>query len=766
MILKIDHLPPIEYQLLGNFSELNINLGLHVGGLENFTHSFLGSHNNFRGCIEKVIFNEVDIFERIQTHRGAVKDVTFECSDEFEATSDAPISFIGDDSYLMLPRDSKFRTGGRISFQVKTLSSMGILFYITARDDFFTIELVEGLIQVAANDGNGVIVLQSDVRVSDGHWHQVAVSFQPDCYNILVDGKQRESRANSGNNRYFDFQSEIFVGGIEASKLHLATKQGLRSVFGDELDVSFKGCLRDINLNDKLFGMPQVLVSKKIRTGCVWKYPCLSRPCASGSECFQEGFDKYRCFCDSAGCLPNRESGNHQLYHDIPQQQHIYSNDHMNYELLITTFLSVKRGESSIITQHHIQLSEKLKEYDLEEKTIIRVIENPRHGTIEIDRFSQFQSSENTFTLLELSLGSVRYVHDGSDSLNDSIFLQIEFISKSFPLPNFLQNKKQRFTLFVIAAPTSDMPRIPSTNVVVRMSRGDRKLLSKHTLRGPETGSRDQELLYTVHSISNCSFCQFEFHDSPNLPLKSFTQHDVNQNLVYFVHRVERHQEKTPRKLFTQPDSLIEIILLLTNIRESGPLWRLIIRVEFFDLRLKIVHNTGVGVKFNGSVILETVNLKVSTDVDDLGPSFEVKYKIIQPPLFGQIQRKSTSSSWIVTTHFSQRLIDENRIRYLHGLGNSSSDALVLQAYSSGTPFDRPLPVELKVVINIISTLSHVKKLEKTGEIEPQISRKNVMKETNEDQVIMNSEVFDYPNLFITGKKVCSDADESMRELF
>ncbi|XP_074594291.1 chondroitin sulfate proteoglycan 4-like protein isoform X2 [Brevipalpus obovatus] len=751
--MKIDSLAPIEHQLSGNFSELNINLGLHIGGLENFTDLFLGSHNNFRGCIENLIFNEVNVFERIRTHRGVVKDVTFDCSEEFEATSDDPISFLGDGSYLMLPRDSEFRVGGKVSFGMKTLSSMGILFYITARDDFFTIELVEGLIQVAANDGNGVIVLQSDVIVSNGHWHQVTVSFQPDRYNILVDGKQRESRANSGNNRYFDFQSAIYVGGIEASKLHLATKQGLRSVFGDELDVSFRGCLRDINLNDKLFGMQQVLVSKQIRRGCVWKYPCLSKPCVSGSECFQEGFDKYRCFCDSASCLPNYGSGSHQLYQDVPHQQHIYSNDLVNYELLIITMLKVKKGESSIITQRHIQVPEELKEYDLE-KSIIRIIDNPKHGIIEIDRFSPSQLTENAFTLLELSLSSVRYVHDGSDFLNDSVPLQIEFIPKSFPLPKFLQNKRQPFTLFVTVTPISDLSRLPSTSIVVKMPRGDKKLISKHILSAPVTGSRDQELIYTVQSLFNCSSCQLEFNDFPTVPLKMFTQQDVNQNRVYFVHRAGQYQEETPGKLSTQSDSpLVEIILLLTNTRvdESNPSLKVVLRVEFLDLRFKVLQNTGVVVQFNHSVILKTANLKISTNADNhLGESFEVKYRVVQPPNFGQIQRRSSSHSWVVTTHFSQRLIDENRIRYVHGSGNSSSDALVLQAYVLGTPFDRLLPIELKVAINITSSSSQMNKAEKTG-IEPQVIKKSVKKEINDDQIIQNSWVLSYPNLFITG---------------
>lgn len=47
--------------LPGRFYELNVHFGVFVGGMGNFNEIFLGNQENFRGCMESVMFNGVDV---------------------------------------------------------------------------------------------------------------------------------------------------------------------------------------------------------------------------------------------------------------------------------------------------------------------------------------------------------------------------------------------------------------------------------------------------------------------------------------------------------------------------------------------------------------------------------------------------------------------------------------------------------------------------------------------------------------------------------
>ncbi len=51
-------------QIPGSYYELNIHFGLFVGGLGGFNEIFLGNQENFRGCLEDVSFNGIDVLER------------------------------------------------------------------------------------------------------------------------------------------------------------------------------------------------------------------------------------------------------------------------------------------------------------------------------------------------------------------------------------------------------------------------------------------------------------------------------------------------------------------------------------------------------------------------------------------------------------------------------------------------------------------------------------------------------------------------------
>ena len=117
-----------------------------------------------------------------------------------------------------------------------------------------------------------------------------------------------------------DLSGLLYFGGVHSSKLGQARAQGMRAVtpswasvagggaHSDSDVTGLRGCLRDIELDGRRIGLPEVLETSGIGAGCVWDYPCLAKagsgrfPCVPGSVCFQRGTAGFRCECDGPVC--------------------------------------------------------------------------------------------------------------------------------------------------------------------------------------------------------------------------------------------------------------------------------------------------------------------------------------------------------------------------------------------------------------------------------------------------------------------------------
>ena len=188
---------------------------------------------------------------------------------------------------------------------MKTGEESGLLLYNTGQSsyaDYLGIELFEGKIRLLMNKGNGPTELIHGTPVADGKWHRVAVDFNPSGIGITVDRQEKTISLPSGGNRYLDLADTLYIGGTELNKRAKAFGKGLKSG-----DVSYKGCLRNMMLDNKELGLPDVKISQGIVVGCVWGFPCIEAdPCVSGGVCSQLGVSSFKCDCDQLSCInPN-----------------------------------------------------------------------------------------------------------------------------------------------------------------------------------------------------------------------------------------------------------------------------------------------------------------------------------------------------------------------------------------------------------------------------------------------------------------------------
>lgn len=81
-------------------------------------------------------------------------------------------------------------------------------------------------------------------------------------------------------------------------------------------------------------------------------------------------------------------------------------------------------------------------------------------------------------------------------------------------------------------------------------------------------------------------------------------------------------------------------------------------------LEHKLVNNTGLEVNQGGASFITTSHLAVQVNVAE--QAVEINYDVTESPQYGELQRLHSSGEWKLTTLFSQKLVEKERIRYLN----------------------------------------------------------------------------------------------------
>ena len=273
----------------GRFFELNIDDDVYMGGptgLDDTARLFHhGVHHlrPFRGCAQNVTFNGVDVLrlaaaaaEERRTSNGGgygVHAVTWDCSLEFAATSDQPISFLGNASYVAFPSLAA-RHDGRMTFDLRTRSASALVLYNSGAQfdsDFIAVEIDDGgRLKLRVNKGSGAVTLTSATAVDDGAWHQVEIFLDAVTARLTVDGARGEERMNFGSTRMLDVTTSLYVGGVGLPARSVAVQKELDSLRGDRAAAgSLIGCVQNFKVDGRPLGFREALVTCDVRPECV-----------------------------------------------------------------------------------------------------------------------------------------------------------------------------------------------------------------------------------------------------------------------------------------------------------------------------------------------------------------------------------------------------------------------------------------------------------------------------------------------------------------
>ncbi|XP_039276162.1 chondroitin sulfate proteoglycan 4-like [Nilaparvata lugens] len=655
VVLQVDQIHVTRQKLPDKFFELNIHYGLFLGGQGEFSELFLGHTDWLRGCLADVVYNGVDALNRAR-HRVAQADaqgVTWNCAPEFDADEQREISFVEDGAYMALPNIIS-RSGSKWQLELKTTSEQGMVMYSSGtsaggKADFVGLELVAGRPRVVLDKGNGAVEQTGDVRVADGEWHSVAVHFTPALVEVTVDGKVVSTKLAQGGSKHYDLGDTVHIGGIELNKRSRALGQGLRTA-----DTSYKGCLRNVEVDGRRLGIPQAKVTQGILPDCVWVYPCRQQPCVPEATCLQLGVNSFHCECDRPHCVKD----------DFASSYKVFSKASL-LELVEISPLHVSEGENALLTPYHVNVILDYAKYGVRDSGVLfSTIGAPKHGRLAVEVWER-GGTQQMFTLLDLSKDKVRYVHDGSESRSDSIEMELELSPGSgFVLPGYLQGR-HRLVLHVDIEPLNDPPSLLTPpSKVLRLAQGTRKQLTEDLLNATDPDNDAASLMYSVLSGGPEIGGQIEHAQKPGTALTSFTQADINSGLLYYAHNAQATGE-------------FKLPLQVSDGMETSS--AAILRISVFPLVIRPANNTGVVLTHHSWVRITAANLSYTTNADD--PTLQILYQVEQLPEFGWLQRQHSleeedeeETTWQNVVQFSSQHLAMGQVRYKHSQGTPSQD--------------------------------------------------------------------------------------------
>ncbi|KAJ6647835.1 Contactin-associated protein 1, partial [Pseudolycoriella hygida] len=129
-------------------NEFNVHFGVFLGGLGDFSETYLGSVDNYRGCISDVYYNNINVLKRAKERTSDVSsvNVAWTCSPEFDADENQSISFLVDDAFVTLAK-SPVQTGESWNLEFRTIEQTAIVLYNNG-NDFVGLEIVDGKLRL------------------------------------------------------------------------------------------------------------------------------------------------------------------------------------------------------------------------------------------------------------------------------------------------------------------------------------------------------------------------------------------------------------------------------------------------------------------------------------------------------------------------------------------------------------------------------------------------------------------------------------------
>ncbi|NWY72302.1 CSPG4 protein, partial [Erithacus rubecula] len=622
--LIIDKRDRTSTKMPGILYELNIDYGFYIGGTGKLDVPYLaGALPSFRGCIDGVSFNQLDILMPLRPSPGFknIHEVSVGCSDEFFAGEEEPISFFSSRSYISFP-SWNVDNEGIFEYTLQTSAARGLLLYHPGQaGDFIAMEMEDGLIKAYIGKHKSTTHLSSRRSVNDSRWHYIKLKFTAEYLQLTLDEETVE-KSLPPLSKLPLLKGSFFVGGVDDSIRSEVIK--LISVSGKYArGGSFKGCLRNLKANSEKKSLKNVLVTKDISAGCE----------------MQSSFKTNLSLEMIVKSPPVKAAP----VFAISQESSISLDKEDKRHLLVLSDLIVLEGKRASLESQHIKVNLDFQKLGINQSQIIfDVKEPPSHGHLKLN--VEPLRGINTFTLQDVWQGKILYVHDGSEDTYDCFNFSVSTSSEKIVSPYLQGNVQHMFNITVI--PVNDAPEIilPEGNLLLLLE-NSKKRLTNDLIKVLDEDTDSVGLRLSVLGNLNADAGFLENSRHPGKAITYFSNEDLSKGAVFFVHTGVKNSR---------------IVLRASDGEKVSN--TVVLRVMAITLDFKVVNNSGINLLQGFTALIKPKHLAVETNV--VLQELEIRYEITVPPHFGQVQRQHSRGSWKEVTSFSQGSLQRNRVRY------------------------------------------------------------------------------------------------------
>ena len=691
--LTIDEKHNYLQRINSDSHDLQIRFGLFLGGQDtNFKSIYLGNLPSFRGCLDQVLFNHKNLLTDYDSRSNVIyHNVDIDvCDEQFTASSNSSISFVKFDSFMMTNgfngHDSKINlTKLIIQFELKTISQTAILLFSSTtspyKRQFVSLELINGQLKYVINDGTVEYQLKSSHSINDGRWHLIEIQAIGQDNNrqqrlyIRIDGQEQSTSTEINGKKLFaslsQHSNQLLFGGLNLAKLSLAVNYRLESILL-EPNVSLKGCLRNIVVNEKAIGLKDALATNQIQTGkCRWHFLCSpfgerdKNPCIDQSDCLQYDVNQIVCQCERDNCV--RPQFKHKTI--VARSETIVQCKHWVKPLQVMDG-SVAHWDRSLFP-NIVQQRDHSRDVKEQQSRWFQTWKLPSYGLL--------NKAKTRYNWNELINGSIQYKPNRSkNGYNDSLILR-------FVDSNDSNITKCDHSLLMLPIEIGSSNDAPINNKIItnyrpeivklRMAKNSKKLLTSlqrtRVKMIKPTSKRDDQIHYRLLTMTNAGKSYFERTNKPNVPIKDFSELDLKNQVIRFVHLADSTTIDINRPL--------EISLHVQSTDGTVIDRDLRLSIETYEIELTQIVNTGLLLAHRTSTIVANANLSFTIG-NEIGQSQLIRYEIVSGPTYGIIQKlRSSANQWTNATHFSQRQIDRSKVRYLHLIDRPKHDEVRLR---------------------------------------------------------------------------------------
>uniref|UniRef100_A0A4W3K7A2 Fras1 related extracellular matrix 1b n=1 Tax=Callorhinchus milii TaxID=7868 RepID=A0A4W3K7A2_CALMI len=255
----------------------------------------------------------------------------------------------------------------------------------------------------------------------------------------------------------------------------------------------------------------------------------------------------------------------------------------------------------------------------------------------------------NSFSGEEIKRGlRLAYVHDGSETLRDSLTLQLT------------DGKHVVWgTLHINVTPVNDEMPVVLKNTGLEVDVGENKVISSVALEAEDRDTPRHKLHYIINSIPKFGQLQLKVRDGWMVvyPGMNFTQDDVDMNLVWYLHTTIVGSKGHDSFRF-----------YVTDGENSSP-------PENFYISIKDMEKGDIVVLAKPVTLTEGDRVTLTTDVllatDGTGKPEELLFAISVPPAHGQIQYINYPG--LAVSSFSQLDVAAQKVCYVHDNSHEGS---------------------------------------------------------------------------------------------